>query len=75
MNRAMEEAYSSHKKRNNNNNLLAVPGRPVNSGYCEDDYVDYHDIWSKELPKELVQQHAKVFFSKLSFLWELDTFY
>lgn len=58
----MDEAYSSHKKRNNNN-LLAVPGG--NSGYCEDDYVDYYDIWNKEPPKELLQQHAKVFIFKL----------
>ena len=67
VNRVMEEAYSGHKKQrnHNNNNLLAVPGVGGNGGYCEDDYVDYHDIWSKEPPKELVQQHAKVFLYNL----------
>ena len=59
----MAEAYGSHKTkttRNHNNNLLA-PQIPAD----DDDYVDYHDIWSKQPPKELMRQHAKVGFSFL----------
>ena len=54
--RVMEEAYLSHNRRNHNNNLLAVPG----VGGDDDDYIDYYDIWSKEPPKDLLQQHPKV---------------
>lgn len=53
-----DAAYSSHKghrnHNNNNNNLLTTPD------VIDDDYVDYHDIWTKEPPKELVHLHDKV---------------
>ena len=58
VNKVMAEAYESHKanrnnNNNNNNNSLLVAD-------ADDDYVDYYDIWNKEPPKELIQQHAKV---------------
>lgn len=54
-----EAAYSSHKGHrnygnNNNNNLLTTPD------VLDDDYVDYHDIWTREPPKELISLHDKV---------------
>jgi len=57
VNKVMAEAYDSHKtnrnfNNNNNNNLLIEEP--------DDDYVDYYDIWNKEPPKELLQQHVKV---------------
>ena len=43
-------AYSSHKGSKDNQLSVSV----------EDDYVDYQDIWTKEPPKHLVQEHAQV---------------
>ncbi|XP_066930177.1 breast cancer anti-estrogen resistance protein 1-like isoform X1 [Clytia hemisphaerica] len=53
--RVMADAYGSHKTTRNHNNNLLTPQLPVD----DDDYVDYHDIWSKQPPKELMRQHAK----------------
>lgn len=46
-------AYSPRRRGNRQNDTFL----PV--GSLEDDYVDYHDIWSKEPPKDLLRAHTQ----------------
>uniref|UniRef100_T2MEZ5 Breast cancer anti-estrogen resistance protein 1 n=1 Tax=Hydra vulgaris TaxID=6087 RepID=T2MEZ5_HYDVU len=45
-------AYSPHCRERKNN-----PGNLVLPDTNDDDYIDYHDIWNNEPPKELAQEH------------------
>jgi len=47
---ADKNAYSPHER---------TRGLNLPPGMLEDDYVDYHDIWSKEPPKDLMKQHSQ----------------